>query len=219
MVFDLVRPLGAKRGEIEINSLAVAQGVRPSSAAEAIEWAPEIEFALRDGLAFELEFPVEGRRLTSYKFAVQGSFRPAENGLQHGWQTIAMVNRNGAGISGDALYLAGARFGRRLSAFSMSGIRTDATSRARTSVIPLQNGMIGYDLKRWMTVACETNFVLSKGSRHRQLVIPQTHVRLTRSSTLQLGIGREWTRANEPTGGHGAGGANVAAIRLVKMLR
>jgi hypothetical protein len=79
--------------------------------------------------------------------------------------------------------------------------------------------MIGYDLKRWMTVACETNFVLSKGSRHRQLVIPQTHVRLTRSSTLQLGIGREWTRANEPTGGHGAGGANVAAIRLVKMLR
>ncbi len=75
MVFDLIRPLGAKRGEAELNSLGriplsrkarQVDGVsdplglvRRSQDRQGTEWAPEIEYALTDGLAVEFELPME----------------------------------------------------------------------------------------------------------------------------------------------------------------
>jgi hypothetical protein len=69
MVFDLVRPLGARRVEFEFNTLLLAPLNRRVGLANEIpdsigltqergerhraEWAPEFEYAIRDGLAIE----------------------------------------------------------------------------------------------------------------------------------------------------------------------
>ena len=55
MVFDLVRPLGARRGELEVNALAQRNLSGPD---RNVEWAPEIEYAVADGFAVELELPL-----------------------------------------------------------------------------------------------------------------------------------------------------------------
>jgi hypothetical protein len=71
MVFDLVRPLGARRGELEINALAQRNLSGPE---KAVEWAPEIELAVADGFAIELELPLSGMHVTDYKVGLQGTF-------------------------------------------------------------------------------------------------------------------------------------------------
>jgi hypothetical protein len=53
--FDLVRGLGARQGELEINSLADFPLNNTSN--RGVEWAPEIEYALFNNFAIELEFP------------------------------------------------------------------------------------------------------------------------------------------------------------------
>ena len=60
MVFDMVRPLGAQRGELEINTLAQRN---LSGSGSRTEWAPEIEYAFMDGLAIEFELPFENSEL------------------------------------------------------------------------------------------------------------------------------------------------------------
>jgi|688.fasta_scaffold151460_4 hypothetical protein len=91
MVFDLVRPLGAKRGEAEVNTLAVIPLNRNMG---RVEWAPEVEFAIADGLAFEFELPFEEWSLKSYKTAGQITFGKAFNdSFIHGAQGILQGNR------------------------------------------------------------------------------------------------------------------------------
>lgn len=61
LVFDLVRGLGARRGELEINVLG--QFPVGGSNNRKIHWAPEVEGAVTDGIALELELPFEGSEL------------------------------------------------------------------------------------------------------------------------------------------------------------
>jgi len=101
MVFDLIRPLGAKRGEAEVNVLGLIplrqrSGtvddvpdplglVRRSPDSQEFEWAPESELALMDGFAVEVEFPLENSHLESYKAAAQLTFGTAMgNRMIHG---------------------------------------------------------------------------------------------------------------------------------------
>lgn len=55
MVFDMIRPLAAPKGELEANTLALF----PLNArGEDIDWAPpEIEYAFANGWAAEFECP------------------------------------------------------------------------------------------------------------------------------------------------------------------
>src|SRR5690606_33047962 len=65
LAFDLVRGLGARKGELEVNVLLeVPVGGVP-------HWAPEVEWALADGAALELELPIRGTELEAIKFASQ----------------------------------------------------------------------------------------------------------------------------------------------------
>ena len=61
LMFDLVRGLGAKKGELEINALADFPLNNTSS--RNVEWAPEVEYAVFDNLAVELELPFENFEL------------------------------------------------------------------------------------------------------------------------------------------------------------
>ena len=49
MIFDLVDPLGAKKGEVELNSL-----FDYSPRTGQFQWSPEIEYAFKNGHAIEM---------------------------------------------------------------------------------------------------------------------------------------------------------------------
>lgn len=117
MVFDLVRPLGADKGELEINSL-----VQYSRQGE-FEWAPEIEFAPWNDFALELELPFDNTRQQEYKIAAQGTFGVFQRQFIHGWQAIGRYDRINRTYSGDLLYLNGYSSKNNWSVFNMAGIR------------------------------------------------------------------------------------------------
>lgn len=89
LLFDLVRPLGARKGKLEVNTLA-----QINNNGGPLAWAPEIEYAFADGLAFELELPTENSSVTDYKIAFQGTLSHNFNNpnLIQGWQVIVEKN-------------------------------------------------------------------------------------------------------------------------------
>lgn len=107
MVFDMVRPMGARRGELETNVLALS----PLSGQErTIEWAPEVEYAVADNLAIEFELPFEGRRLAELKMGVQGTFGTLDGGrIVHGIQYLGIYERESRSASHALLYMVGRR--------------------------------------------------------------------------------------------------------------
>lgn len=91
MLFDMIRPLGAVRGELEADALATQ-----SLDGAAMAWAPEVELAVADGVALELEMPMTGVRVDAAKIGVQATFGPALAGhLVHGVQYLGTIDRSG----------------------------------------------------------------------------------------------------------------------------
>lgn len=146
MVFDLVRPLGAKHREGEINvlnviplrrkSMAVDDApdplglVRRSLDTQGFEWAPEIEYPFGNGLALEFELPMENGRVEAYKSAGQAFFGTAlEHLFIHGAQVIVQYDSQPKLWTTTFLYLAGFRFNDTWSALSMFGPRTELGGR------------------------------------------------------------------------------------------
>ena len=82
MVFDMVRGLGAEKGEVEVNTLVLV----PTSPVAAW-WAPEIEAAVVDNFALEFEVGLRNIDLEALKFAFQGTVAMKEGGKTgHGLQ-------------------------------------------------------------------------------------------------------------------------------------
>ncbi|MFW2389791.1 MAG: hypothetical protein ACN4G0_15740 [Polyangiales bacterium] len=105
MVFDMVRGLGAEQGEIEVNTLIQV----PTSPVEAL-WAPEIEAAVIDNFAIELEFGFRNLDLEALKLALQGTLGMNEKrGLGHGVQGLVEYLLDEDVIFATALYILGAR--------------------------------------------------------------------------------------------------------------
>lgn len=190
MVFDLVRPLGAERGELEMNVLGQRTAVRGAP----VDWAPEIEWAFADGLAFELELPMQNARVEAYKVALQGTFGGAEHAYDrfvHGWQVIGERLRADQLWSSDALYLAGFRVSPRVILFTMSGAGFRQGGNASWQVQPLHNGSVFVEASEHLTLGVETNFALGPQLLRSRLVMPQAHLELGRGYTLNLGVGAE----------------------------
>jgi hypothetical protein len=184
LLFDLVRPLGAKKGELEINTLA--QQARGSG---TLEWAPEIEYAIADNLAIELELPAENGRLTDYKVALQGTFsQPQFQQMVHGWQVIALKNKSENYYSADILYINGYRLSEKVSTLNMLGIRRTEFG-GNGEVVKLMNNNLFYDYSSRITYGIEINNEIHPGGDWRYSVVPQIHVDLSRHVTLQAGAG------------------------------
>lgn len=181
MVFDLVRPLGSTRGELEINTLLQQ---RPDG---TLEWAPEIEYTVADGLALEFELPAENARREATKLAAQGTFRRGRTDrFIHGWQAIGVERRTDGARSVDGVYIAGYRFDERWSALAMTGFRLDAVGRG-TARSALSNASIFYNLREHATVGLEFNGRWGQAGRSLSY-IPQFHLRLADHWSLQTGI-------------------------------
>lgn len=184
LLFDLVRPLGASRGELEVNVLVEHQLTTGRH-----EFAPEIEYALADGLALELELPFNGARLEEIKVAIQGTLGTLrQDRMVHGWQTIVRRDRHDGSYSGDLLYLNAAELGRRWSTLNMVGLRrTESGSKGRTQT--LVNNSFFFERSPRMTVGMELNHEIDQRGNWRLRAVPQLHLDLEQRATLQVGLG------------------------------
>lgn len=117
MVFDMVRGLGAEQGEVEINVLALV----PTSPA-AVNWAPEIEAAVVDNFAVELEAGFHNDEFELIKLALQGTVAMDEgHGIGHGLQGLVEYLREPDTIVATALYILGVGMTRSFSLVSLIG--------------------------------------------------------------------------------------------------
>jgi hypothetical protein len=199
MIFDMIRPLGAVRGELEANVLAI----QPSSG-HAMEWAPEVELAVANGLAVELELPVSGMRVQSAKLGVQGTFGTGLDGrFVHGVQYLGTVDRSGRWGS-SLLYLAGLRYNSHWSSMTMIGAKAKNSLEPGRAVL-LANHSLFRDIGRATTAGVEVNHL--GGHEGRWLIVPQLHQRLGHRAVVQLGAGIEKPRGERRTG--------IASLRIV----
>jgi hypothetical protein len=185
LVFDLIRPLGAERGELEVNTLV---RYKPNG---AVHWAPEIEYAFAKGYGLEFELPMENQNIETYKVALQGTLPgPWKRKFIHGWQGIGEVARRQPYWQTDALYLAGLRFRPKWSVFSMTGWRAERGNVHGNAL--LGNYSLFRHQSKNTTFGLETNYKSPGATGRSFLMMPQTHVRASRIN-VQFGLG--WHRA------------------------
>ncbi len=181
MIFDLVRPLGAARGEVEVNSLL--RGTR---------WAPEAEYTFADGWGVEFELPMQGRTLDSTKAAVQATLPGSVRGRTiHGLQVIWENLVSEAGGQSDALYLFGLRIHPRWSTFHMNGLRRQWNGR-ETKMGKLANQSVFYQPSQRIVFGIESNYRSRIFAPREILVMPQVHLKFRRLN-LQAGQGLRHT--------------------------
>lgn len=207
MVFDLVRPLGATRGEAEFNTLGLIPLVRKtrkvddvadplglvrrSPDRQGIEWAPEFEFVLADGLAVELELPLENASVEAYKAAGQATFGTLwDHRFIHGAQVITQYDRQPRIWTTTWLYVAGFRFDQRWSLFGMIGPRFEHGNPigGRNTEI-LSNVTLFADLTDRLVGGIETNVSQVLKGSGSLLVMPQVHYEVDSHWMVQAGIG------------------------------
>jgi hypothetical protein len=211
MVFDLIRPLGAKRGEAEVNVLGLVplrqessrvNGVqdplglvRRSPDRETMEWAPEIEYAVCDGVAIEFEVPMENSHVEAYKGAGQITFGTALNHrFIHGAQAILQYGRDSSVWTTTGLYLAGFRFNDTWSVFGMFGGRGEILGSVPNKEVELlANVTLFTDVTDRMVAGIETNLNQVIGGNTEMLFMPQLHYELDRYWMIQGGVGARVT--------------------------
>lgn len=207
MVFDLVRPLGAKRGEWEANTLALFPLrprsrpvdntpdplglVRRSRDRRGVEWAPEIEYAFADGSALELELPMEDAALEAFKVAGQTTFGTAfGHRFIHGAQAIVQYDRNPAVWTATLLYLAGWRVDETWSVFGMAGPRGEAAGAVPARRAEwLTNLSLFADLTPRWVAGLEMNLSQVVGGDTSVLIMPQLHYEVGPHWMFQAGAG------------------------------
>lgn len=207
IVFDLVRPLGALKGEVEINTLGMVplsrkigkvDGatdplglVRRSPDRQGVEWAPEIEYVLMDGLAVEFELPMETLSVEAYKVAAQATFGSLfHHRFIHGAQVIAQYNTDPRFWTTTWLYLAGVRLDKTWSLFGMVGPRFEhgETFNGFHKEF-LSNVTLFADVTDRFVAGVETNFAQVLGGHSTVLVMPQVHYEVDFHWMAQAGVG------------------------------
>uniref|UniRef100_M4C577 Uncharacterized protein n=1 Tax=Hyaloperonospora arabidopsidis (strain Emoy2) TaxID=559515 RepID=M4C577_HYAAE len=143
MVYDLVRPLGVRQGELEINTLG---DYNPFTG--DINWAPELEYGLADDLAIEIELPFQNASHERYKFAIQQTLGMDDaQGVANGWQAFVDVNKHTRSLSADATYIHGPEVGGTMVYLEYAGVTYPQPQPERTSRLPAEYTVF-YDVSR-----------------------------------------------------------------------
>lgn len=189
MNFDLVRGLGARRGELETNVLVQ---VRPRRGRFGVTtWAPEVEWAFWDNLAIELELPMTDREVDALKAAFQWTMPSRATRFTHGLQIIGEYLLDAEATEVTALYLAGGRIG-HLAMFVMAGARVLLGGESRHEEL-LLNPSLYYDINEAFTVGVEGNIAWAVQNEWEGLALVQLHWQLARRFRIQIGAGPEWS--------------------------
>lgn len=212
MVFDLVRPLGGRRGEGEINALGRIPlwrkartvddapdplgFVRRSPDTQGLEWAPEIEYDVWDGIGIEFELPMENARVEAYKGAGQVFFGTGlKDRFIHGSQVIVQYDQQPKLWTTTFLYLAGFRFNETWSVFGMFGPRTELGGRVTARRTEwLSNVTLFADVTNRLVAGIETNVGQVINGHASLLVMPQLHYEVSKRWMIQGGIGTRITK-------------------------
>ncbi|AUS04722.1 hypothetical protein C1A40_04185 [Tamlana carrageenivorans] len=194
LMFDLVRGLGASKGELEINTLADFPMNHIDS--RGVEWAPEIEYAVIDGLAFELEFPMHNFELEAIKVAAQYTLGQSKsNKFIHGIQVIGETMLNSRITELSMLYIPAYRFNKTWSAIGLFGVMiemgADVPSKHHTILL---NTSVFANLNEHLVLGLELNNTdtMQQGLDSNEmslLVLPQMHYHIGHGYELQFGIG------------------------------
>jgi len=196
MVFDLVRELGAKQGELEINVLA--EFPLSSTSSRHIDWAPEIEYAIWDDFAVEFELPIEDTTLEALKLAFQYTFGKSKSGrFIHGTQFMIEKIRNIAKWDFSLLYIPAYRFNETWSILAMLGLRQQVGSDSQNKTTTLLlNATIFAEISKRVTVGLEFNNSdpgnFDEEEELELLAMPQVHIEFSDHWSLQSGVGGEF---------------------------
>jgi hypothetical protein len=187
-------PLRRKTGTI--NEVTDPSGlVRRSPDKQGVEWAPEIELVLADGIAIEFELPMEDSTLEAYKAAGQLTFGTAfNNRFIHGAQTIVQYNIDSKLWETSLLYLAGFRFDTTWSILGMFGSRGFTNGAPGGSDVELlSNVTLFADLTERLVAGIETNLNQVIGGDTAFLLMPQLHYEVSQHWMIQAGGGAQFT--------------------------
>lgn len=191
MVYDLVRPLGVRQGDMEINALG---DYNPYTG--DMNWAPELEYGLADDLAIEIELPFENASHERYKVAIQQTLNIDEvQGMANGWQVFVDVNKHTKAMSADATYIHALKWADQWSSLSMLGLRVHDINRS-AQVDYLLNNTVFYDVSPRLTLGLELNQEISTGGTWRYRLTPQVHYDVSQYYTMQMGTA--WTTLDHP---------------------
>ncbi len=190
MVFDLVHGLGVEKGAFEANVLALFP-LNDTSDRE-IDWAPEVEYAVADGIALEFELAFEDSELEAWKVASQFTFgESAEKRRIHGSQFI-VEKFDGLDIwELTGLYLVGREFSNDWSMLAMAGLRATTGSDVSDHEEVLLNVSMFRELNHRLVFGVESDLAVDLDDDWELEIYPQLHYELSEFFELQLTIGAE----------------------------
>ncbi len=205
MVYDLVRPLGVRQGEMEINALGDYNPYNGD-----LSWAPELEYGLADDWAIEVELPFENASHERYKVAIQHTLGIDDaQGAAYGWQAFVDVNKHTRAVSADATAIHAQQWADQWSSLSMLGVRVHNMNRS-AQVDYLLNNTVFYDVSSRLTLGLELNQEISRGGTWRYRLTPQLHYDASQYYTVQ--IGTAWSTLDHPEKTQ-----RLWSIRLIKV--
>jgi hypothetical protein len=190
LVFDLVRPLGAKKGELEINALVRSE---KQYGFEELHVSPEIEYVFAKNLAFELEAPMIGSKPDSIKTTLQwtigfsGKKKQMVNGIQLMTERYVM---NTFHNEVTPLFIHGHRLSLDWSYLSMFGAQyTDL--QYQHSLIPVMNFTLFYvySHSREIEFGLEHNLLGIGETFKYYRIVPQLEIIFHNHWKMQYGFG------------------------------
>lgn len=192
MIYDLVRGLDAEAGEVEVNALV---RILPHSEGTQLFYAPEIELALLDGFAIELELPLANERLEAVKAAMQATLVRGENGRWgHGLQLLGEAWLHEPGMLVALTHIGQARLGERWTLGTIIGPELVYDQRAlRLHAAALVNATLGYAVAPLVVTALESNLLIDDAGGLAWRATPQVHVQVNHHFRMQMGMGVEGT--------------------------
>lgn len=189
MFFDLVLGLDAHAGDVEMNSLASVER-QPGT---PWHWGPELEAAVFDGVAFEIELPHVQDRLDALKAAAQVVLPGSRDPYFHAFQTIYERAARFTEHSASLLYVFAvgdnAPEASRWSLLGLWGGETVFTEERMLGWHTLINTTVFYRVLPTTVVGVETNLELKATSVERLRILPQLQHEFGQHFALQLGIG------------------------------
>jgi len=200
LMFDLVRGLGARQGELEINSLAEIPLNNASK--RGVEWAPEIEYALFNNFAVEFELPMNNFEVEAYKMAIQWTIGASrDNKFIHGIQVLGESYVHDDIFELNFLYVPAYRFNEIWSAIGLFGAMVEYGSDGPDkNYTVIMNASVFADLNKHTIVGVElnnTNPMSQKVDDNEMelLVLPQVHYEFDSGFSFQFGIGPRFSQS------------------------
>lgn len=186
LFLDLIRNLGSRRGELEVNSLAsTTYRGRP-----AVSWGPEVEYAPISGLGLELEFPMTDRQVEAIKPGAQvtlGSL--AARRLDFGLLGTHEQRLQEPSSFSNLAVVTGVRFSHRVTAITIVGPSVLVEKNQRPTFGGVLSPTVFLQVNRTATIGLELGFRIDGDGTSEQSALPQLHLNVDQHVNLQLGMG------------------------------